>query len=44
MEGTWRVDAVDGTATFLFNEIGWRAFCKGVLDNEFAADVAFATS
>ncbi|MFF0452931.1 DUF397 domain-containing protein [Nocardia africana] len=43
-DGTWRVDAVDGTATFLFNQTEWRAFRKGVLDNEFAADVAFATT
>ncbi len=41
-EGTWRVEAVDGTASFHFNETEWRAFRKGVLDNEFAADAAFA--
>ncbi|WP_082857469.1 DUF397 domain-containing protein [Nocardia nova] len=43
-EGTWRVEAVDGTVPFHFNETEWHAFRKGVLDDEFAPDAAFAVT
>ncbi|WP_280382745.1 DUF397 domain-containing protein [Nocardia wallacei] len=39
---TWHVAAVNGSAAFVFDEIEWTAFRKAVLDNEFAAEEAFA--
>jgi hypothetical protein len=38
----WRVAAVDGSATLVFDEVEWSAFRRGILDSEFAAEGVFA--